>query len=232
MKFFVLFVIPAALWIGILSYGREFNGFSNKFLFANFAIIGICSLLLFAKYCADRKYVLSGCATVFLNLLVVFAISNSKEIHYVSIGILFCLSLLFLSSINFPKYASYLLVFLVSIGAAIVSIFGEYTNRFGTIRNDTYAAILQTNAFEAFYYLLDFFTWWPVLAAAAVILAYIATETFLQKLERLPSWQFVALILTPIAGLLLVSATPSCANPTSKSWTCPILCRLSTASGS
>jgi glucan phosphoethanolaminetransferase (alkaline phosphatase superfamily) len=89
-----------------------------------------------------------------------------------------------------------------------VSIFGEYTNRFGSIGNDTYAAILQTNAFEAFYYLFEFFTWWPILAAAAVILAYLGTGTFLRKRERFPSPQFVALIVIPIACLLLAGATP------------------------
>jgi heptose-I-phosphate ethanolaminephosphotransferase len=208
MRYFVLFVIPAMAWVGILRYDRVLIGFSDKFLFANLTIIGICSLILFAKYCTNHRSIFTGFAAIFLNFLVVFAISNSKEIHYVNIGILFCLSLIFLSSLNFPKYLSLFLVVFTSTCALFVSLFGEYTSRFGSIGNDTYAAILQTNAFEAFYYLLEFFTWWPVLAAGAVILAYLGTGIFLQKLERLPSPQFLALILIPIACLLLAGATP------------------------
>lgn len=208
MRYLVLFVIPAAVWLGILGYDRSFNSLSGKFLLANFAVLGVCGLLLFTKYCANRRSIGAGCAALLLNFLVVFAISNSKDIHYVSIGILFCLPLIFVSSAKLPRYASYLLVLVVAIGAAVVSVFGEYTNRFGAIGNDTYAAILQTNAFEAFFYLLEFLTWWPVLAPATVVLAYISTAAFLRHLERLPSWQFFALVLLPIACLLLASATP------------------------
>ena len=113
MRYFVLVVIPAMTWVGILRYDRVLNGFSDKFLFANLTIIGICSLILFAKYYTKHSSDFAGFAAIILNLFVVFAISNSKEIHYVNIGILFCLSLIFLSSLNFPRYISFFLVLFI-----------------------------------------------------------------------------------------------------------------------
>jgi len=204
-----LVILPSILWMVSLKYGRNFSSNSEIYYFSLSSIFGFASFLfLYSKYKEDTNSLI-GAFSIIFSILFLFLFMDDKNLDIISVALLFLFILIWVSIGEIKPAIKISLLIFYFIALFVVSIFLEYTIKFGDLSKDNYVAIFQSNISEAFYYVVEFLGVRPAaLIGVGILLSIVLARPFRQGWGTTGRPAPGLLHVFPLASILLISSGP------------------------